>query len=102
MPWSQSLNLVGPPGPAGANGLDGAPGPPGADGAGGPQGPVGPTAVSADAFNTSILGTDGLIFTPNLGGGGSPPIEFPSSGDWVKPATGKLVLVEVWGGGGSG
>lgn len=29
----------------------------------GPPGPAGPTAVSKDPNNTSILGTDGLIYT---------------------------------------
>ncbi len=58
----------GAPGADGAPGQDGAdstvPGPAGADGAPGPIGPAGPNAVSADAGNTSKLGTDGLIFTP--------------------------------------
>jgi hypothetical protein len=55
---------VGPAGPAGADGKDGA------DST--VPGPAGPTAVSADAGNTSVLGTDGLIFTPaGTGGGGS-------------------------------
>ena len=53
---------VGPSGPAGA---DGAPGVAGADGA---VGPAGPSAVSKDAGNSSVLGTDGLIFTPSGSG----------------------------------
>ncbi len=54
----------GVPGPAGADGAVGPQGDPGVDGAVGPAGPAGPTAVSADANNTSVLGSDGLIFTP--------------------------------------
>lgn len=38
-------------------------GPQGPAGTAGPQGPAGPSAVSAQANNTTILGTDGLIFT---------------------------------------
>jgi hypothetical protein len=78
--------IPGIAGPAGADGADGADstvpgpvgpaGPAGADGKDGADstvpGPAGPTAVSADAGNTSVLGTDGLIFTPaGTGGGGS-------------------------------
>ena len=48
-------------GPQGIQGIQGVAGPAGADGA---DGPAGPSAVSADAGNTSVLGTDGLIFTP--------------------------------------
>jgi hypothetical protein len=59
------------PGPAGA---DGAPGKDGADsvvpGPVGPAGPAGPTAVSKDAGNTAILGTDNLVFVPAATGGG--------------------------------
>lgn len=39
----------------------GATGAPGADGA---QGPAGPTAVSADAGNFAVIGTDGLLYVP--------------------------------------
>jgi hypothetical protein len=59
---------VGPAGPAGADstvpGPVGPVGPQGEPGADGAVGPAGPTAVSADANNTSVLGSDGLIFTP--------------------------------------
>lgn len=48
--------------------LEGPQGPAGADGADGPQGPAGPTAVSANAGNAATLGTDGLIFVPDLSG----------------------------------
>ncbi len=66
---------MGPQGPAGADStVPGPQGPPGADsivpgpqGPQGLQGPPGPTAVSADAGNTSTLGTDGLIYTPASG-----------------------------------
>jgi len=66
---------AGPTGPkgdtgaVGSKGDTGPAGPAGADGATGPAGPAGPTAVSADAGNTSKLGTDGLIFTPAASGG---------------------------------
>ena len=50
--------IVGPTGPQGEAGPTGATGPEGA------QGLPGPTSVSADANNTSKLGTDGLLFTP--------------------------------------
>jgi hypothetical protein len=68
--------VPGPQGPAGADsvvpGPAGPAGPAGADGKDSTvPGPAGPTAVSADAGNTSKLGTDGLIFTPaGTGGGG--------------------------------
>ena len=64
----------GPQGPAGADGapgrdgVDGAPGPAGADGAPGIQGPPGPTAVSTDAGNAAMLGTDSLIYVPTSTG----------------------------------
>jgi hypothetical protein len=64
---------VGPAGPQGETGVagkDGAPGPAGADGAKGDIGPAGPTAVSADEGNASVLGSDGLLFTPASTGGG--------------------------------
>ena len=32
----------------------------------GPQGAEGPTAISTDANNISVLGTDSLTYTPNL------------------------------------
>jgi uncharacterized coiled-coil protein SlyX len=82
-------SIIGPPGsqgvpgPAGADsvvpGPQGPAGPAGADGAAGTQGPAGapgpagPSAVSTDAGNTAVLGTDSLIFVPvstGSGGGG--------------------------------
>ena len=82
----------GAQGPAGPAGNDGAQGPAGADSvvpgpqgpAGadstvpGPQGPAGPTAVSADAGNTSTLGTDGLIYTPGVNTGLFVPQDSPT------------------------
>jgi peptidoglycan/xylan/chitin deacetylase (PgdA/CDA1 family) len=69
--WVYGGRIQGPQGVPGQDGRDGAdgadstvPGPAGADGAPGATGPAGPTAVSADAGNTSKLGTDGKIFTP--------------------------------------
>ena len=65
-----NLPTVGPPGPqgpAGPTGPSGANGTIGVDGATGPTGPVGPpgpNAVSADAGNAAVLGTDSLIFVP--------------------------------------
>jgi hypothetical protein len=58
----------GDTGPEGPQGVPGADGPAGADGAAGPVGPAGPTAVSADADNASVLGTDGFIYTPPASG----------------------------------
>jgi len=63
----------GDTGPAGADGSDGAAGPQGpagADGADGAQGPPGPTAVSEDADNAAVLGSDNLIYVPTSGDGG--------------------------------
>jgi hypothetical protein len=66
---------AGPPGPPGPQGDTGPPGPqgdPGPQGSQGPvgpqgeQGPVGPMAVSTDANNLAILGSDGLIFVPDV------------------------------------
>jgi hypothetical protein len=48
--------IVGPTGPQGEAGAVGPTGPEG------PQGLPGPTAVSADADNTAVLGTDGLLY----------------------------------------
>jgi hypothetical protein len=64
IPGPQGESIVGPPG------RDGADGAPGADGADGAVGPAGPTAVSKDADNASIIGSDGLIWTPAASGGG--------------------------------
>jgi hypothetical protein len=50
--WIDGGPVQGPQGVAGPQGVEG------------PQGPAGPSTVSADAGNTSKLGTDGLIFTP--------------------------------------
>jgi hypothetical protein len=55
-------------GPSGPPGPQGEQGPPGADstvpGPQGEQGPAGPTAVSSDLGNASVIGSDGLVFTP--------------------------------------
>ena len=68
--------IQGPQGFAGNNGQDGqdgeqgtqgeqgVEGPQGPTGLQGPTGPEGPTAVSADADNAAILGSDNLIFVP--------------------------------------
>lgn len=50
--WVDAGPVQGPQGIQGPQGVEG------------PQGPAGPSAVSADAGNASILGSDGLIFTP--------------------------------------
>ena len=55
--------VAGPQGPAGNDGAAGPQGPAGADGAAGAQGPPGPNAVSADAGNVIITGSDGLVYT---------------------------------------
>jgi hypothetical protein len=63
--WVDAGPVQGPQGVPGEQGVPGIAGPAGADGADSTvPGPAGPTAVSADAGNTSKLGTDGLIFTP--------------------------------------
>lgn len=49
MPWIKGGNLSGPAGPPGPLG---------------PAGPPGPVAISSDAGNSSRLGSDGLLFTP--------------------------------------
>ena len=69
---------TGPQGPQGPAGADGA------DGAQGPAGPAGPTAVSTDAGNTAVLGTDSLIYVPASEG----------SGDSVANAKGAALALE--------
>jgi hypothetical protein len=61
--WVDAGPVQGPPGVDGRDGIDGAPG---ADGAVGPAGPV---AVSKDVNNATILGSDGLVFTPQAEAG---------------------------------
>lgn len=56
--------IVGPTGSQGPAGPTGIAGPAGADGATGAQGIPGPTAVSVDADNTAVLGSDGLLYVP--------------------------------------
>jgi len=67
MAWSQIGNVKGP---TGATGPQGPTGPastvPGPQGPAGPTGPPGPTAVSGDAGNTAMLGSDNLLFVPTL------------------------------------
>jgi hypothetical protein len=63
--WVVSVGPEGPAGPQGEPGADSTvPGPQGEPGIDGLQGPPGPSAVSADAGNTSVLGSDGLVYTP--------------------------------------
>jgi len=88
--------VPGPTGPAGADST--VAGPKGDTGAAstvpGPAGPAGPTAVSADAGNTSVLGTDGKIFTPAGTGGGATytlPVATSSVLGGVKVGTGLTV-----------
>lgn len=62
----------GPKGDQGMMGYDGQKGATGATGPAGPAGPAGPTAVSKDAGNTAVLGSDNLLFVPaGTGGGGA-------------------------------
>jgi len=67
MAWSQIGNVKGP---TGATGPQGPTGPastvPGPQGPAGPTGPPGPTAVSGDAGNTAMLGSDNLLLVPPL------------------------------------
>jgi hypothetical protein len=91
-PAGADSTVPGPPGAGGSTGPAGADGAPGADGATGPAGPV---AVSADAGNTTILGSDNLIFTPAAGGGlvTAPDVSaFPATGE-----SGKVYLAEDTG-----
>ena len=57
-------NVPGPPGPEGSTGPNGTNGTNGTNGNAGPTGPAGPSAVSTDADNTAVLGTDSLIYVP--------------------------------------
>ena len=64
--WSKQTNIQGP---AGADStVPGPQGPVGNDGTPGAKGDPGPTAVSKDADNASILGTDRLLYTPKPAG----------------------------------
>lgn len=111
--WAVHTGPQGPQGPAGADGAastvpgpEGPQGPPGADSVvPGPQGPPGadsvvpgppgPTAVSADAGNTSTLGTDGLIYTPagaSVDTGDTAPVS-PVDGDlWFRTDRAELFI----------
>jgi hypothetical protein len=55
-----TIVIAGPPGPPGPQGD------PGPQGEPGPAGPPGPTAVSTDAVNLAVLGSDGLLLVPNV------------------------------------
>jgi hypothetical protein len=91
-PTGAASTVPGPPGPAGPTGaastVPGPQGPPGPTGPAstvpGPQGPTGPagadstvpgppgpSAVSSDADNAAILGSDDLIYVPVTDGGGA-------------------------------
>jgi hypothetical protein len=59
MPIPGPQGPPGPVGPAGPQGQQGIAGPPGPQGARGPQGP---TAVSKDAGNVAVLGSDSLLY----------------------------------------
>ena len=63
---------TGSQGNPGATGSQGPQGVPGATGSTGPQGPAGPSAVSANAGNQAVLGTDNLIFVPAATGAVNP------------------------------
>ena len=92
-PAGADSTVPGPAGPAGAKGDQGdtgAQGPAGAKGDTGATGPAGPTAVSADAGNTSKLGTDGKIFTPASSSYTLPPATTTTLGG-VKAGTGVTV-----------
>jgi hypothetical protein len=85
--WSDSMGdfenagpIVGPAGPQGPIGATGSAGPAGATGPQGPQGSPGPTAVSTDAGNTAVIGTDGKIFVPAGTGGGGGGAYLPLAG----------------------
>ena len=88
--------VVGPPGPQGPEGPPGpAGGPPGPEGPPGPAGAEGPTVVSADAGNTSVLGSDGFIYTPAAEGSlvsAATVTDFPATGK-----AGRVYLAEDTG-----
>jgi hypothetical protein len=83
----------GATGPKGDPGADGAPGPKGDAGATGPagadgaQGPPGPQAVSTDAGNAIILGSDGKVFAPVSSSGGPDTLGFTFVQDTVPTTT---------------
>ena len=58
-PAGADSTVPGPTGPTGADSTV-----PGPQGETGPEGPEGPSAVSADADNVAVLGTDSLIYVP--------------------------------------
>lgn len=55
---------TGATGATGAQGIQGVQGNTGATGATGPQGPEGPSAVSTDALNRLVIGSDSLLHSP--------------------------------------
>jgi hypothetical protein len=81
-----AIGPEGPQGPQGVPGNDGAPGTPGADG---PQGPEGPTAVSTDANNIAVLGTDSLILVDGSSISSPPEVEI----DQVEPVE---LTIKLW------
>jgi hypothetical protein len=66
-------------------GAAGEPGPPGPEGPAGPAGPEGPTGVSVDAGNTATLGTDELIYVPQLSRVNSENIQLNGAGTATSP-----------------
>ena len=77
------VNVSGTPGPPGKDST--VPGPPGANST--VPGPPGPSAVSADAGNTAVLGTDLLIFVPTP----------PPSGMDQDTADGRYLMINTGG-----
>ena len=78
--WVDAGPVQGPQGVPGVQGIPGADGAPGKDSTvPGPKGDPGPSAVSKDAGNVSVIGSDNLIYTP-------------ASSSYVLPVATKTVL----------
>lgn len=62
------------------------------------------TLPSADGSSGQVLSTNGsgTLSWATASAGGPNRQVFNASGTWTKPASGSLVVIEVWGGGGAG
>jgi len=91
--WVRELNggsgVPGEEGIKGDQGIQGIPGDNGTDGVDGAIGPEGPTAVSTDADNTAVLGTDSLVYVPGGGGAGPHVLDSHTDVDVSTPGDGQ-------------